>query len=101
MPTYLLQMRWTGQGYDNLKNNMVDGPGGIRATAKRYAANNGVTVRVIYDTLKGPDWIVLGTSNAVDGVIAHFVGENNVNIVAKYQIGDEPDHDRDNNTIDN
>lgn len=78
MPIFLMQLKWTATGFDNLKNG---GAPGTRTLARAAATNNQVTVIEIIDTLQGPNWTVKGTQANVNALKAVF--DNNPNVTTK------------------
>jgi L-asparaginase II len=88
MPTYLMQLRWTDWGYANIKTAQRR-----RGLARVAAQANNVTIRVIHETLQGPNFIVAGQLSDVNNLKAVFDGQANVSVTTTvYPIGPEPDH---------
>jgi uncharacterized protein with GYD domain len=86
MPTYMMQLRWTASGYQNITTAPQR-----RAAARTAAENNNVSVIAIYDTLTGPDWIVSGTDANVTALKAVFDNQNPPSVTTTiFPIGDEP-----------
>jgi hypothetical protein len=85
MPTFMMQLRWTPWGYQNIQTAPTR-----RTQGRAAAAANSVAVIAIYDTLQGPDWIVVGTQANVNALKAVFDGQATPSVTTTiYPIGDE------------
>jgi len=87
MPTYLLPLRWTPQGFDNLKSGLTQRT--IRPAATAAAARNHVTLINIKDTLAGPDWTVSDDDPDganVETLLGIFRRERNVTCDGKHLV---------------
>jgi hypothetical protein len=86
MPTYLMQLRWTPWGYQNITTANAR-----RAAARTAAQQNNVSVIHVIDTLQGPDWILSGLDTDVQNLKKVFDSQTNVSVTTMiYQIGGEP-----------
>lgn len=97
MPTFLMQLRWTPLGFQNLTDSGgAQGAQYRRRSAKTlvrgYGSPGTIKIKEIKDTLTGPDWIVvapdLNTLNTLTNPNNGWDSHGYVNTTI-FQIGDE------------